>query len=239
MKFPLVILSFLICVAHPLWSAEKVTLIFADNFNRNESNEAVEEVGNGWTTNSAGRAGGHKQADLKDGALDIRRHAEADHSVTLFHPAEFRDGVIELRFMLENKDDGLIVDLADPLCKEVHAGHLLAVVILPDRITFQDRKTGNMDLQLFELRKAKQTTPEQDALLLTKSKRINHALDLGKWHTLRFEIKAETETCFIDGEEVGSFSSSGIAHPTKRELRLAVEKHIIIDDLKVYALSLF
>ena len=54
-----------------LQAEERGRLIFEDNFNRNELQEDKEEVGNGWSTNSASRAGGHKQADLRDGTLHI------------------------------------------------------------------------------------------------------------------------------------------------------------------------
>jgi hypothetical protein len=43
-------------------------------------------------------------------------------------------------------------------------------------------------------------------------------------------------TVTIDSKEVGTFSSEGIAHPTKRALRVAIPKKAIIDDLKIYSL---
>ena len=44
-------------------------------------------------------------------------------------------------------------------------------------------------------------------------------------------------TVTINEKKVGSFSSEGIAHPTKRALRVAVPKKVIIDDLKIYSLG--
>ena len=41
----------------------------------------------------------------------------------------------------------------------------------------------------------------------------------------------------IDGQEVVSFSSAGIAHPTKRMLRLAIHRNVVVDDLKIYSLD--
>jgi hypothetical protein len=40
----------------------------------------------------------------------------------------------------------------------------------------------------------------------------------------------------IDQKTIGSFSSEGIAHLTKKTLRVAVPKQAIIDDLKVYSI---
>ena len=37
----------------------------------------------------------------------------------------------------------------------------------------------------------------------------------------------------VNGDQAAEFSSEGIAHPTKRRLRLAVPKTAWIDDLKV------
>ena len=37
----------------------------------------------------------------------------------------------------------------------------------------------------------------------------------------------------IDGRDVGEFQSPGIAHPTKRRLRLSVAKTAVVDDLLV------
>jgi hypothetical protein len=38
----------------------------------------------------------------------------------------------------------------------------------------------------------------------------------------------------IDGAAVGSFSSSGMAHPTKRMLRLGVARKAVVDDVKIW-----
>ena len=71
---------------------DRGTLIFEDDFERNESQEATDEIGNGWGTNSKSRAGGNKQVDLKDGAMHITMHTTADHAVSVTHEAEFQDG---------------------------------------------------------------------------------------------------------------------------------------------------
>ena len=77
------------------------TLIFADDFERDESQEVNDEIGNGWGTNSKTRAKGNKQVDLKDGMF-IFVHEAADHAVSVTHPAGFRDGSVTLKFMLED-----------------------------------------------------------------------------------------------------------------------------------------
>jgi hypothetical protein len=98
-------------------------LLFEDQFDRHESTPDKEDIGNGWTSNSAARAKGHKQVDLADGAMHITKHAEADHGVAIFHAVAFQDGAVQLKFKLGSGDD-LGLDFVDRELKTVHAGHL-------------------------------------------------------------------------------------------------------------------
>jgi len=218
-------------------AAENRKLIFSDDFERTESQELKDEVGNGWKTNSASRAKGNKQVDLKDGAMHVSIHAEADHAVSVTHPAEFSDGAVELRFMLKGPKDNLGLNFADLKFKEVHAGHLCVARISAKDVQISDLKTGVMNLETRELRLAKELTPAMEAMLKTKSKRFPHQLEIGKWHSLTVTIKGETLSVDLNGETVGSFTSTGIAHPTKRMLRLSVPKMAAVDDVKIYSLA--
>ena len=214
---------------------ERGKLIFQDDFERNESQEKTDEVGNGWGTNSKTRAGGHKQVDLKDGAMHIFIHETADHGVSVTQPAEFRNGSIEMKFMLEHEQDSLGLNFADLKFKEVWAGHLFKVTIGTARTELADLKTGVMNLKTRELKMAGKLSPEQQEELKTKTKRFPHKLETGKWYTVVATVKDDTLSVEIDGKLVGSFSSEGIAHPTKRLLRLAVQRNVVVDDVKIYA----
>ncbi len=212
-------------------------LIFEDDFERQESDDSKEEVGKGWTTNSSSRAGGHKQVDLRDGTLHIKMHSSADHAVSVKHDAEFQDGVLELKFMLEHPRDILGLDFADLQLKTVHAGHLFKVDIGTNKLTLTDLKTGNMDLKHRELRLAKQVTPELKQLLASKQKSFPLKLDTGHWYALRVSIVGDNLQVAIDGRLIGEFASPGFAHPTKRALRVAVPHEAVIDDLKIFGLT--
>ena len=78
-------------------------------------------------------------------------------------------------------------------------------------------------------------TPEQQKQLKTKTKRFPHRLQTGKWYTVVAIVSGDTLSVSIDGRTVGSFSSTGIAHPTKRMLRLSVHRNVVVDDLKIFS----
>ena len=234
MKAALIVISFLTAVR--LAAAEDLgRLIFEDDFSRNESQEQTDDPGHGWATNSKSRAKGHKQVDLRDGAMHIFIHAEADHAVSVTQPAEFTDGAVAMRFMLEDARDSLGLDFADAQFKDVHAGHLFAARVSPKQVVLQDLKTGNMRLDIHTARTAKQKlTAEQEQALKGKQKAVTHVSEIGKWHDLLVKVAGDELSVTIDGQLVGSFKSPGIAHPTKRILRLAVPRNAVVDDVKIW-----
>jgi hypothetical protein len=210
-------------------------LLFQDDFARSESQEKTDDPGNGWGTNSKSRAKNHKQVDLRDGAMYIYLSPEANHAVSVTHPAEFTNGAVSLRFMLEDEKDSLGLDFADLGCKEVHAGHLFAARVNPKQVTLQDSKTGGMRLDIHDARLAKQKlTEEQKKALEGKQKIIPQAIEVGKWHDLVVKISGEELSATIDGKDAGSFKSPGIAHPTKMMLRLSVPRNAVVDDVKIW-----
>ena len=231
----ILIASLVLAILPTVHAEDRGKLVFEDKFDRNESQEATEEIGNGWTTNSKNRAGGNKQVDLKDGAMHITMHATADHAVGVGHAAEFRDGTVELRFMLENAQDVLGVDIADPQCKEVHSGHLFKIDVGTTKVVVDDKKTGAMNMKFYDARKAKTLTPEQLAFIASKKKTFPNALEAGKWHDLVIHVVGDTVSVAIDGKPVASLTSEGVAHPTKRLIRLSVPRQAWVDDVRVFA----
>lgn len=209
-------------------------VLIDDDFDRTEQDDAKEQVGGDWRTNSKSRAKGNKQVDLVSGAMHIVKHAEADHGVSVTHEAAFDDATIELRFRLENKKDDLGVNIADMNEKGVHAGHICMVRVRPQHVEIHDLKTGRMRLDLRDRRKAgEKLSKEETELIASRTKRIPHELGLGEWHDLRIDLVGNRITVLIDGDEVGSFASEGIDHPTKSRLRIAVNREAWVDDVKV------
>jgi hypothetical protein len=212
--------------------ATNTQILFSDDFNRTESTEGREEIGNGWTSNSATRAKGNQQVFLRNGEMHVTKHQTADHGVAIFHDVAFENGSVELRFQL-NPGDDLGVDFVDRELKTVHAGHLCMAKVTPKAVTLQDSKTGAMELKIQERRLAGDKSPELAALLKEKQKVLPIDLDTTKWHKLLVTIVGDTMTATLDDLEVGSFKSVGIAHPTKRMITLAVNKSAKVDDIKV------
>jgi len=234
MKTILGLCGVFLAVCLNLTATESGQLIFQDDFQRSESQEVTDEPGNGWGTNSKGRAKNNKQVDLRDGAMYIFISKEANHAVSVTHPAEFTDGAVALRFKLDDEKDSLGLDFADMECKTVHAGHLFATRINPKQVTLQDLKTGSMDLQIQEAKLAKTLSKEQMQMLKEKEKIFPCPTETGKWHDLLVTIKGDELSAEIDGKPAGSFKSEGIAHPTKRMLRLAVPRNVTVDDVKIW-----
>ena len=235
MKFAFRLLPLCILAFSTLLSADELgELIFSDDFERVESQEEKDEPGNGWGTNSKSRAKGDKHVDLRDGAMAIFLSPKADHAVSVTHAAEFTDGAVQLRFKLDEENDSLGLNFADLDYKPVHAGHLFIARISPKMVNLTDLKTGGMDLAIREARTTGSLTSEQKELLAAKDKKIPHGLEIGQWHELLVVVAGESISLAIDGKEVGAFTSEGIAHPTKKTLRLSVPRNAMVDDVKIW-----
>jgi hypothetical protein len=228
--------SVLLCGLCGYLQSAEPTLLFSDDFARDEKTPGKEDIGNGWTSNSGWRAKGHQQVDLIDGVMHVTKHAEADHGVAIFHDIEFQDGIVELRFKLGAGDD-LGVDFVARELKTVHAGHLCLARVTNKALTIMDSKTGGMDNKVRERRQAGDKSPELAALLKTKTKAFKLDLQPAEWHTLHITVTGDTMSVKIDGQDSGTFSSEGIAHPTKRMITLAVNKSAQVDDVKVWRLK--
>lgn len=210
------------------------TLIFQDDFERSEADDKKEDPGNGWISNSKSRAKGNKQLDLREGALYIYTHAEADHAAVAKHSIGFKNGTISMKIKFEASSDLININIADSKEKSVHAGHLFNVTVSPSKVSLTDLKTGNMKLEIREAKKEKKLSPEQTKLLKTKAKSFKQDLELNKWHTVVATIKGDEVSCSINGKAIGSFKSEGFAHPDKQEMRLIVNKNVYVDDIKVW-----
>ena len=207
--------------------------LFQDAFNRQDVDPKVENPGNNWGTNSKSRAQGVKQVFLRDNAMFIKMADVADHGVSVTQDVSFDDAVIRLRVKL-GKGDDIGVNIADMQEKTVHAGHICMPRIRLDSLEIRDLKTGRMRLDMRERSKAKTLTAADRKFLTTKEKKFPLSLTANQWHDVEIRIEGTTMTVMIDGAKVGSFSSEGIGHPTKRRIRLAVNREAWVDDIEIF-----
>ena len=207
--------------------------ILQDDFERTESDPSKEQIGGQWGTNSKSRAKGNKQVSLVDGAMHIVRHPVADHGVSVVHDLEFTDATIAMRFKIGPQDD-LGINIADMKEKSVHAGHLCMARIRTGVVELTDLKTGRMNLKNREAKLSNSLSEQQKKQIAHKTKRSKNKIQPNQWHDLVMQIDGDTMRIAIDGEEVGQFQSAGIAHPTKRRMRLAVNKSAWVDDVRVW-----
>ena len=118
-------ISLLIFVGIATCAADEVNrgrLVLSDTFDRSESQEERDEVGNGWTTNADKPwSKGKKQTDLRDGALFVSPADGEKSNVLVIRAADFRDGTIQFRFMLPHENDSIGLVIADKYLKNVHA----------------------------------------------------------------------------------------------------------------------
>ncbi|HEX3870401.1 MAG TPA: hypothetical protein VHV77_08195, partial [Pirellulales bacterium] len=117
------------------------------------------------------------------------------------------------------------------------AGHLFKVTVGTKKVEIDDMKTGGMNMKFYEQKKANALTPEQKKFIVSQKKAFPVTLKTGKWYALNVQSVGDTVSVAIDGKDVGSFSSDGFAHPTKRMLRLSVPRSAVVDDVKIFSNS--
>ncbi len=202
---PLHFLLLTITAACTAFAADFDRTIFADDF----------------ASNAFGPKWGHYKSGsvVKDGLLVGITPEGSDHSAVdnIKFPGE-RDLQLSVKFRFtSDKAKSFGVWFDDKEYKDSHAGHICQVNVSPTGVMLADAKTGGFDLRggLYDRKKANQLTPEDKALLATKSKTFPNKLTLSEWHTLVMTTKGDTLTATIDGKEVGTFKSEGVTHATK------------------------
>ena len=157
---------------------------------------------------------------VQDGVLvgktiDINNHAGVD--AIRFEGRQDVEFSVKFRFA-GPEAERFNVWFDDKALVEAHAGHVCNVTVSPTSVTITDAKTGNMENSIYEKKKsAEGLDDETKALLETKTKRfeVDFEKDKDEWHDLLVQTKGEVLTVFIDGKEIGSLESEGIAHETK------------------------
>ena len=192
-------------LATTAFAADYPRVIFADDF-------SAEGFGPRW---------GHYKSSsvVKGGVLVGITAPTSDHSAVdniKFEGEKDLQVKVKFRFV-SDKAKSFNVWFDDKGYKGSHAGHICQATISPTGVNLADAKTGGFNLEggLYDRKKANQLTDDEKKLLASKQKRIPAKLALNEWHTLVVTTSGDTISVSIDGKEVGSFTSAGIAHDTK------------------------
>lgn len=108
--------------------------------------------------------------------------------------------------------------------KGSHAGHICRVVLSKSKVILRDGKTGVFKNEIYEMRKAGKADAATKALLKTKEASFPVKLKEDTWYAVTIRIKGDLIQLLIDGKQLGSFRSEGIAHATKNKIALVTPK---------------
>lgn len=176
------------------------------------------------------------QANVKDGVLQIRRTAGSDHAAVARTKVQFQNAVITCKFLLADNQK-FSVNINDPNCKTVHAGHLCRVEVSTTSVVIQDQKTGTMANEHRKLKENGASKAELAKRVKGKSKMTKRTTQASQWHELKILLEGEKIVVQIDNEFVSQFSSSGIGHPTKENIAFSVPRMVDIKNLAVYRIA--
>jgi hypothetical protein len=207
-------------------AADYSRVIFADDF----------------SSNSFGPRWGHYKSSsvVKDGVLVGITDPASDHNAVdsiRFEGERDLEVAVKFRFV-SDKAKGFNVWFDDKNYKGSHAGHICSVSVSPTTVSIGDAKTGNFRNDIYAAKKAAggKVTDEQKEYLATKNKRLPVKLSLQDWHTLVLRTSGDEITVHIDGKEVGSFKSEGVAHETKTLVSLTTNPvDVEYDDFSIKA----
>lgn len=207
----LLVLSF---VATSLIATDYPRVIFSDDF-------AADGFGKAWSHYKSSSV-------VKDGVLHGITAPESDHAaVDVIRIAPERDVEVSVKFQITDaKAYGFNVWFDDKDYKGSHAGHVCSITVTKKAVNVADAKAGTFANDIYARKKATPPalTAEDKANLAKWTKSMPHSVSLNDWHTLVVRTAADVVTVQIDGKEVGSFQSPGVAHDHKTVVSLTTNR---------------
>lgn len=190
----------------------RVGKTLSDSFSREEL--VVNSDPHPWTAPIGGFS-------IQDGVLHGEELPEAGHGAVARWEVPFQDAKIIFRFRLSgSKQFNFVLD--DKNCKESHAGHIARVVFHEAVLRIGDDREGIMRNDIFEMRRAKTTTPEVESILKERSKSVKMSITPNDWHHAQIVVEDDMLRVAVDGGEFHTLKSPGIAHPTKTKFGFTV-----------------
>ena len=224
MKTTLCLLSAAALASTAAFAQDYSRVIFSDDF----------------STDGFGKAWGHYKSSsvVKDGMLVGITDPKSDHSAVdniKFEGERDLEVSVKFRFV-SDQAKSFNVWFDDKNYKGSHAGHICQASISPTSVQLSDAKTGGFDLTngLYDRKKANQLTEDEKKMLAGKSKRFPAKISLNEWHTLVVRTQGDEISVSIDGKDVGSFKSPGVAHETKSLVSLTTNRvDVQYDDFSI------
>ena len=170
---------------------------------------------------------------IVDGVL-VGKQIKANHGCVIRRNHDFDDIKMEIDFRFNGGSRFNFV-FDDSAEKSVWASHICRVSISPKFLQISDDKTGSMNLEIRNRRKAETLTAEDEKILKDSVSNVKLALKQGQWYQLRVVIKDDIMKVFIDEKLITNLKSPGINHPTKSKLGITVNGSTIeFDNFKVF-----
>jgi len=188
-------------------------VVFEDSFDRSE-------LGDPWIIKVPAFS-------IKDGRLVAEQ--ERAHTTISRILLDFRNAAFEYSFRLTDGDDLHLV-INDQNCEEAHSGHICRVTISATGVRISDDRNGAFRKDQYQAFLASGRTIKRDLYETT----ISVSLDSEKWYKARVNIIDDRVEVLIDGKSIGTFNSTGIAHPTKTDFGFVTKGNLVeIDDVRV------
>ncbi|MBI1374104.1 MAG: DUF1080 domain-containing protein [Phycisphaera sp.] len=174
------------------------------------------------------------ESTLEDGKVHAKMKPGhgAVQNVNVEAGADFE---VTVRFKPVDKNVGIQITFNDREYKESHAGHICRVAFSPKGVKFQDGKYGVFSNKVYEQKEKDGTLNEASkAIIAAHQKLVDFPMTSGDWVTATVRVKGDLMELLVDGKDVGSYRSDGIAHETKRNVAFVVGKdEMYIDDVMI------
>lgn len=198
--------------------AEKGTLLFSDDFEREDLGE--------WKVVIPG-------FEVRNGILVSTQDRE-DHGAVGRVYLPMKDVILSFRFRMAGSPSFNVV-FDDKNHKGSHAGHICRVAVTPRQIRLGDDKEGIMRNDIFAMRRDPATKDAADKLLDGRGKTVKAEVAGNAWHTMAIEIAGDRMRVSLDGKALGVLQSPGIAHPTKESVHFTVNgREMHFDEVRIW-----
>ena len=169
---------------------------------------------------------------IRDGRLVGHEEPQRRHVAVCRVPLAFRNGVFDFSFRMTDGESVHFV-VNDKNCEQVHAGHICRVSFTSSQVRISDDREGAFRKDLYKAFLDSDRTLDRRKQLNGREKFIEHQLDAEQWQKVRITLTDDQIAVTINGEPIGSFRSSGIAHRTKTDIGFAVKGNTLeFDDVR-------